>query len=94
MSLPDLPGFKQGGYYKIDANLSLSGRNDAWEVALIARNLNNKITTGWCANSNLRNSIFGGQIAGGATSGPAGPDQSACSLDRGRELWARLTLKY
>jgi iron complex outermembrane receptor protein len=92
--VPDLPGFRQRSYAKWDANIALAGREDRWEVALIGRNLTNRITTGWCANSNLRNSIFGGQIAGSTTSGAAGPDQSACSVDRGRELWARLTLKY
>jgi iron complex outermembrane receptor protein len=50
--LPLLPGFKQDDFVKLDANISLSAADDSWEVALIGRNLNNKITTGWCANAN------------------------------------------
>lgn len=92
--VPDLPGFVQKGYVKIDASISLSGHDDAWEAALIGRNLNNRITTAWCANAGLRNSIFGGQVAGGTTSGPVGRDDATCDAERGREVWGRVTLRF
>jgi iron complex outermembrane receptor protein len=92
--VPDLPGFVQKSYVKVDANIALHGGDDKWEVAVIGRNLNDRITTGWCANTNLQNSVFGGQIAGAATNGPAGQDEAACFADRGREVWARVTLKF
>jgi hypothetical protein len=61
---------------------------------LIGRNLNNEITTGWCANANVQNSVFGGQIAGAAAGGAAGHDESTCYAERGREVWARVSLKF
>jgi hypothetical protein len=93
--LPDLPGFWQPGFAKLDLNVTLKGPDDRWEIALIGNNVTNKLTEAWCANSNVRNgTILGGQIAGGTTTGPAGPDQNACSLDPPREVWVRLTAKY
>jgi outer membrane receptor protein involved in Fe transport len=92
--LPDLPGFTQGSFVKFDANLAISGNNDLWEFALIGRNLGNKYTTGWCANANVQNSVFGGQVAGAATGGPAGHDESTCYVERGRELWARVSVNF
>jgi iron complex outermembrane receptor protein len=91
----DEPGFVQPSFVKIDANLALSGPNDHWEVALIGKNLNNRLTADWCANADLRNgSIFGGQVSGAAAGGPAGPDESACAVQRGRELWGRVSYKW
>jgi outer membrane receptor protein involved in Fe transport len=93
--LSDLPGFVQKGYVKVDANVSLlRGKDKNWEFALIGRNLTNEITSGWCANAGLRNSIFGGQIAGGVTSGPSGGDDEICQAERGREIWGRLSVRF
>jgi outer membrane receptor protein involved in Fe transport len=92
--LPDLPGFYQGSFVKFDANVTFKGPQDAWEVALVGNNIGNRLTEAWCANSNVRNgTILGGQISGGTTTGPAGPDQNACSLDPPREVWLRLMVR-
>jgi outer membrane receptor protein involved in Fe transport len=89
-----MPGFEQGSYAKFGANATLRGRNDAWELALIGNNLGNKYVASWCSNSNLQNAtILGGQISGAATQGPAGGDEAACSVQRGREVWLRVTLR-
>lgn len=37
----------QDDYWKFDARLSLSGANDRWDVALVGRNLSDKITIAW-----------------------------------------------
>jgi iron complex outermembrane recepter protein len=92
--VPDIPGFTQPSYTKVDANIAISGKNDAWEFALIGRDLSDKITTGYCANTNLQNSVFGGLITGGPTLGPAGRDEASCNTDRGRQLWARLSMRF
>ena len=74
--------------------MTLTGPSDRWELALIGRNLSNKITTGLCTNLNGANgSILGGQITGSTGVGPAGIDENACAADRGREVWLRLTLR-
>lgn len=62
------------------------------EVALIGNNIEDKITSGVCSNSNTANgTILGGLIAGGPNKGPAGSDELGCIGERGRELWIRLT---
>ena len=93
-TLVDLPGMEQSGYAKIDANLALHGPGDHWELALIGKNLTNEYTTAWCINTNVENAtVFGGQTSGGTDSGPAGRDEAVCSVERGRELWVRLSFK-
>jgi iron complex outermembrane recepter protein len=94
-TLPDLPGFAQPSYYKVDANVALRGKDERWEVALIGRNLGDESTSAMCTNSNLQNgAVFGGQVAGAALPGPAGGDEAACTVERGREIWARLSWKF
>jgi iron complex outermembrane receptor protein len=89
-----LPGFEQKGFVKVNASLALKGPDDTWEVALIGNNITDKITSGFCANSNANGALaFGGQITGQATGGPAGSDYAACSPARGREVWVRVTVR-
>jgi hypothetical protein len=86
---------EQGAATKVDANLTFRGANDKWEIALIGRNLTDKLTLGWCTNTNAQNgTVFGGQISGGATNGAAANDESSCSVDRGREIWARASFRF
>ena len=93
-NLVSLPAYRQDSYFKTSANLALREADDRWEVALIGNNLGNEITAGVCSNSNTQNgTIFGGQLAGGETKGPAGSDELGCVAERGREIWLRLTLR-
>lgn len=94
-TLVDRPGFEQDAFVKVDANIALTGQDDRWELALIGSNLGNELTSGFCANSNVQNgTIFGGQIAGAETGGPAGDDEAACFVERGREVWGRFTWRF
>jgi iron complex outermembrane recepter protein len=86
--------FYQKGYIKADFSVTVQGPQDRWEIALIGKNLNNALTTGSCTNYNLAGGqVFGGQVTGGTGAGPAGKDELGCFIDRGREVWMRLTLK-
>lgn len=94
-TLVDPEGFPQSAFTKYDAHVSLSGKNDRWELALIGRNLGDKNTVGRCSNDNSQNGgILGGQISGAFNGGPAGQDEGSCYVERGREIWARLSWRF
>jgi iron complex outermembrane receptor protein len=86
--------FFQPAFFKLNANLALKGKDDAWEVALIGNNLTNKYTAGNCTS-------FGAQTGqtllapttGGTTRNAAGVDELACIADPGRQVFLRLTLR-
>ena len=40
-----------------------------------------------------RERVLGGVVTGGTVRGPAGVDELVCYMDRGRELWVRLTFR-
>ncbi len=82
--------FVQDAYTKTSASIAL--KSSAWEVALVGNNLGNELITGNCVNGNIVNGIvIPGQITGSTTSGPAGVDELGCNVERGREVWIRLT---
>jgi iron complex outermembrane receptor protein len=85
--------FYQKGYIKFDASLTLQGKDNRWEIALIGKNLTRQYTASSCSPSNSQNGLLGGEITGGNTAGPAGHDEVVCYMDPGRELWIRLTLR-
>lgn len=94
-TLADPPGFPQDAYTKYDAHVSLTGADNRWEVALIGRNLGDETTVGRCSNDNSQNGgILGGQISGAPAGGPAGQDEASCYVERGREIWARLSWRF
>ncbi|MCX7863972.1 MAG: TonB-dependent receptor [Novosphingobium sp.] len=84
----------QKAYAKLNFHLSLKDENDAWEVAFIGNNLTNKMTLSNVSKSNFAGgSVLPGLISGGPALGPAGLAETAGVVDRGRELWIRLTLR-
>ena len=83
----------QNAYFKTNFSVTLLGPNDGWELALIGNNLNNALTTSQCSNSPSKTGVvLGGGTSGGTSSG-LGSDSIECNVDRGRELWVRLTVK-
>jgi iron complex outermembrane receptor protein len=86
--------FIQGSYYKANANVAIKGSNDAWELAVIGSDLNNKITASACTNADMNGAtVFGGQVSGKAQGGPAGDDYAICSAEPGRAVWLRVTVR-
>jgi len=81
----------QGGYAKIDAGLKLHDPTNFWEVALIANNINNKVTSGNCASSAYKQGVIIPNPSGGAV--PGEPDAMTCFADPGREIWLRVTVR-
>jgi iron complex outermembrane recepter protein len=88
------PNYIQDSYWILDANVSLRDANNRWELSLIGNNLNDKIITPFCFNTNAQNGgVLGGLIAGGPVKGPAGSDEAFCMPNAGREVWLRLTVR-
>jgi iron complex outermembrane receptor protein len=86
--------YYQPSFFKTDLSLTLQGPKDRWELAFIGKDLNNALTSGNCSNANNQAGLLGGQITGtNGPGGPAGIDETGCWMDRGRELWVRVTFK-
>jgi iron complex outermembrane receptor protein len=88
----------QGGYMKSDLSLSLEGPGDGWEIALIVKNVNDKLTYGTTGISDFAAGVALGkdgvtQFEGGPISGRDGIDQTNAFVDPGREIWLRLTVR-
>ncbi len=85
----------QGSYFTHNANISLTGANDAWEVALIGNNISDKLVRGNCVNSNAANGVLlGGMITGGAARGPAGVEELTCDVSNRRSIWLRFSMRF
>ncbi|MCB2073559.1 MAG: TonB-dependent receptor [Novosphingobium sp.] len=87
------PAYYQPTYATVDGNIAYGAADDSWEVALIGRNLSNKITAGSCTASSFEQGGFTSQVTGAASAGPAGKSEFSCIARRGREVWLRLTVK-
>ena len=83
----------QKAFAKIDLGLSLMTPDKRWQIALLGKNLFDKITCGQIGVANIQNTIFGGEITGGTGRGPAGIDEATCYPVPGREIWLQLTFK-
>jgi iron complex outermembrane receptor protein len=84
----------QRAYLKSDLSLALADRDDRWEVAVIGKNIGDKITSSFCSATNFAGGTFlGSAITGGMTSGPAGFAEKGCNTERGRSVWVRVTLR-
>lgn len=95
--LPDDDDNYQKSFFRTDASLALKAEDDKWEVALIGKNLTDKITASNCSVSNVAGSIFlplGGDNTGGSVAGSGGLPQKLCFPDGpGRQIWLRLTVR-
>lgn len=86
----------QRAFFKIDAGLALHPDDDRWEVALIGRNLTDKLVASNCSASNTAGGgVLGGDASGFPTQqGTAGFAEALCFPDGpGRSIWVRLTFK-
>lgn len=86
----------QRGYIKFDLGLTLKSSDDRWEVALIGKNLSDKLVASNCSASNTQGGgVFGGDSSGFATQqGQVGWAEALCFPDGpGRSVWVRLTMR-
>ena len=83
----------QSAFVKIDLGVTLHGPRDLWEVAVIGKDLNDKLTSGNCVASPLQGGAIFATPRGGTTRGPAGIDPASCFADPGRQVWLRVTAR-
>jgi iron complex outermembrane receptor protein len=82
----------QSAFAKIDLGVTLQGPKNLWEVAVIGKNINDRITSGNCVSSPLETEIIPNP-SGGTTRSAFGIDPAGCFADPGREVWLRLTVR-
>jgi iron complex outermembrane recepter protein len=83
----------QGGYAKIDVGLTLKAPSNVWDVALLANNVNDKVTSGNCASSGYKQGVTAANPSGTNVPSPFGYDALTCFADPGREVWLRFTYR-
>jgi outer membrane receptor protein involved in Fe transport len=89
------PHFYQKSFFKLNTNISLTGADDAWELAFVGNNLTNKIVTHTQGSAAIAGGLFFvGGITGGSGKGLGGLDETLSQAERGRELWIRLTVRF
>lgn len=90
---PDQDNF-QSAVLKVDASLALSAGDESWEVALIGKNITDKVVGANCGPGNFAGgNVVGGPITGGTTSGPPGFAEVGCYSQPGRAVYLRLSVK-
>jgi outer membrane receptor protein involved in Fe transport len=82
----------QSAFVKIDLGVALHGPKNLWEVAVIGKNINDKIISGNCVSSPLETEVVPNP-SGGTVRSAFGIDPAACFADPGREVWLRLTVR-
>jgi iron complex outermembrane receptor protein len=84
----------QPSFFKTDLSASLKTADDRWELALIGKNVTDKLTSSNRAVANYAGGLlFGGQLQGGTTSGPIGLAEALAFTDPGRSIWLRVTFR-
>jgi iron complex outermembrane recepter protein len=81
----------QSAFAKVDLSLALRSPGERWELAVIGKDINDKITSGNCVSSPLLTEII--PNPSGGTTRPFGIDPTGCFVDPGREVWLRLTVR-
>ena len=83
----------QAGFAKIDLGLTLQSPKDLWELAVIGKDVNDKLTSGNCVASPLETGATVSNPSGTPARSPFGIDPAGCWADPGREVWLRVTVK-
>jgi iron complex outermembrane receptor protein len=82
----------QSAFVKVDLGVTLQGPKNLWEVAVIGKNINDKLTSGNCVSSPLETEIVPNP-SGFTTRSPFGIDPAGCFVDPGREVWLRFAVR-
>ena len=83
----------QSAFAKVDLSLTLQSPKDLWEVAVVGKNVNDKLTAGNCVASPLETGATIPNPSGITTPTPFGIDPAGCFAEPGREIWLRFTIR-
>ncbi len=95
-ALQHRPDMIQDSYTKSNLSFSLRDADDAWEVALIANNIEDEITAGNCSVSATEAGVFYADSSYGFPEPDlswAQEDELLCTPDKGRQIWLQLTMR-
>ncbi len=82
----------QRRFIKSDLSFTLKDIDERWEVALIGKNIGDKITSTFCSAADFSTAqTFGASTTGGPAPGLSGWAEVGCYTERGRSVWLRLT---
>ena len=90
--------FRRPSFLKTDISMTLTGPDGRWDFGLVANNISNKITAGYCSPFDFSTgttplaSIVG--VANTSDLNAVGVAEVGCSVGRGREVWLRAGFKY
>ena len=84
----------QSSYVKVDASIALLDDQDRWELALVGKNLTDKVISSNCSAGNYAGgNIIGGSLTGYTTPSPTGYAEVGCYAESGRAVYLRLTVR-
>lgn len=84
----------QSSYVKVDASIALRDVNDRWEIAVVGKNITDKVIASNCAAGNYAGgNILGGSLTGYTIPSPTGFAEVGCYAEAGRAVYLRLTVK-
>ena len=92
----DRADYFQDSYTKYNGYITLKSPRDTWELSLIGNNLGDELRAGYCANSDFQNTTVFTALAQqfGRPTNPSGKtDEVACSVDPGRQIFLKLTIR-
>ncbi len=86
--------FRRPSFLKTDISLTLTGPEDRWNLGVVANNISNKITAGYCSPFDFATGTTPrASIVGGTARDEIGVAEVGCSVGRGREVWVRAGFK-
>ncbi len=92
--LGNRPDMYQTAFFKLGANITAKSEDGMYELSLIGNNLTDKYTAGNCVNfSAATGSVLLAPETGGPGRNLANVDDLGCSVDPGRQVYLRLTIR-
>lgn len=98
LAVLDNPAFRPGSLapksLKVDFAVTLFGPEERWRISLAGKNLTDQLRQTFCNNFNYAGgTVFSQPISGGTIRNESGQDEATCSVNDGRTVSVRFSLK-